>query len=229
MSVGIGTIGDAINERSGVDGRPKKTSDKVEHVIGKDFRQDSDLAEEDSRSDSNDLSEQGQSSFESKSEGQLVEDVKAVEPMLTSVSYIPLGSAALASPIDDDPLFCQKSVDQLRRERSLRPSHVVDGGGDASQVYQNECFEFKRPYCGPSHVVDGGGDEFKQTNHAPNQWLIQSKFSELELTTQLRKKELKKEMAEIERYMLQDSRFHSFVWSLKYKKPGAEPVGYAQE
>jgi hypothetical protein len=152
----------------------------------------------------------------SKSEGQSVEDVKAVEPMLTSVSFIPQGSAALASPIDDDPLASQKDVDQLRRERSLRPSHVVDGGGDASQVVNEECFEFERPFCGPSHIVDGGGDEFKQTYQVPSQW----KFSEVELPTKLRKKELKKEMAEIEQHMLQDPRFHSFVWTLKYKDPG---------
>jgi hypothetical protein len=113
-------------------------------------------------------------------------------------------------------------VDQLRRERSLRPSHVVDGGGDASQVDNKESFEFERPFTGPSHVDDGGGDEFNRKLQAPNQWLIRPKFPEVELLTEARKKELKREMAEIEHYRLQDSRFHSFMWTLKYKEPGPE-------
>jgi hypothetical protein len=159
------------------------------------------------------LNEQGQLGFVCKSEGQLLEDVMAEdEPMLASVSFFPRGSAALASPNDDDPLVYQKVVGQLRREMSLRPSHIEDGGGDASQVCHRDCFEFKRPFGGPSLVDDGGGDEFKRRSQASNQWLTQSMFPEVELPTEVRKKELRSRMAGIEQSMLQDPRFHSFVW-----------------
>jgi hypothetical protein len=95
-----------------------------------------------------DLTEQGQSfecsdnqggksrSAMSKSEGQLLEDAKAGGPMLASALISHGGRPVLASPSNDDPLVYSKAVDELRRERSLRPSHVVDGGCDASQVYQ---------------------------------------------------------------------------------------------
>jgi hypothetical protein len=63
----------------------------------------------------------------SKSEGQLLEDIEKVGSMVTSVSFSPLGRPVSMSPSDDDPLVSQKAVEQLRRERSLRPSHVVDG------------------------------------------------------------------------------------------------------
>jgi hypothetical protein len=171
------------------------------------------------------LSEQGQSSFAtdtqgaeaqlatSKSEGQLLEDIEKDGPMVTSVSIFPSGSPVSMSPSDDDALVSQKAVDLLRRESSSRPSHVVDGGGDASQVYQDEMFEFERPYSGPSHVVDGGGDEFKPTRHS---------LPEVELPTEIRKTELKRRISEIEQYMSHDPRFHSFLWSLTYQHPGPE-------
>jgi hypothetical protein len=54
--------------------------------------------------------------------------------MLTSALISPCGRAVLASPDDDDPLVYSKAEDQLRCERSLRPSHVVEGGDTASQV-----------------------------------------------------------------------------------------------
>jgi hypothetical protein len=44
-----------------------------------------------------------------KSEGQLLEDIKADGPMLTSVPISPKGSAALVSPNDDDPLVYLKA------------------------------------------------------------------------------------------------------------------------
>jgi hypothetical protein len=46
------------------------------------------------------------------------------------------------------------------------------------------------------------------------------KLSEVELPTEIRKKELRSRMAGIEQSMLQDLRFHSFVWTLKYQEPG---------
>jgi hypothetical protein len=60
------------------------------------------------------------------------------------------------SPNDDDPLVWQAAVDQLRRERSSGPSHVEDGGGDASQVDIIEVAGYEKP-TGLSHVVDGSG------------------------------------------------------------------------
>jgi hypothetical protein len=160
------------------------------------------MERESSRVYSDDLSEQGQSSFVtdnqgaetqlamSKSEGQLLEDVKAGEPMLTSASISQCGRPVLTSPNNDYPLVYQKAVDQLRRERSLRPSHVVDGGGD----------------------------EFKRRLQAPNQWLIQPKFPEVELPTEVRKKELRRvcQKSSI------TSRFYSFMWNLKYMDPGQD-------
>jgi hypothetical protein len=158
----------------------------------------------------------------SKSEGQLLEDVRAGEVMLTSALISQGGRPVLARPNDDDPLVYSQAWDQLRRERSLRPSHVVEGGGDASRVENNEQFEYERPYFGPSHVVEGGGDILKLEHQALNQWLVQPKFTQVELPAEIRKKELKQEIADCEHYMLQDSRFFSFVWRLKYMNPGPE-------
>jgi hypothetical protein len=42
-------------------------------------------------------------------------------------------------------------------ERSLGPSHVEDGGGDAQKSENSSHLECERSY-GPSHVEDGGGD-----------------------------------------------------------------------
>jgi hypothetical protein len=50
--------------------------------------------------------------------------------------------------------------------------------------------------------------------------VIQPKFPEVELPTEVRKKEPRSRMAAIEQSMLQDPRFHSFVWTLKYQEPG---------
>jgi hypothetical protein len=114
------------------------------------------------------------------------------------------------SPSDDDPLACQNAVDQLRRERSLRPSHVADGGGDASQSYHSEGFEFERPYFGPSHVVEGGGDKFKP---------FYSEHHEVELPTESRKVEPRQRISEVERLSVQDPRLYKFLWSVKHNRP----------
>jgi hypothetical protein len=69
-----------------------------------------------------------------KSDGQLLEDVKVGGPW-SALGLISLGGrSALASPNDDDPLVDQRTSGQLELERSSRPSHVVEGGGDALQV-----------------------------------------------------------------------------------------------
>jgi hypothetical protein len=79
-----------------------------------------------------DLSEQGQSSIVSdnqvvksrsaisKSEGQLLEDVKAGGLMLTSALISQCGRPVLSSPNDDDPLVYSKAVDQLRRKEVVK-------------------------------------------------------------------------------------------------------------
>jgi hypothetical protein len=166
---------------------------------------------------------EGQSSFDkdiqgaetqfamSESEGQLLEDIEKVGSMVTSAYFPLLGVPVSMGPSDDDPLASQKAVDQLRRKRSLRPSHVADGGGDASQSYHSERFEFERPYFGPSHVVEGGGDEFKR---------FYSEHHAVELPTESRKMELRGRISEIERDMKHDSRFHKFLWSMKHRQPG---------
>jgi hypothetical protein len=148
----------------------------------------------------------------SKSEGQSLEDIEKDGPMVTSVCFPLSGVPVSMSPSDDDPLASQKAVDQLRRERSLRPSHVVDGGGDASQSYQVERFEFERPHSGPSHVVEGGGAEFKP---------FHSEHHVVELPTESRKTELRRRISEIERSVLQDYRLHKFLWSMKHNRPSS--------
>jgi hypothetical protein len=44
---------------------------------------------------------------------------------------------------------------------SLRPSHVVDRGGDVQQYRVSRILKEERPYYGPSHVVEGGGDAYQ--------------------------------------------------------------------
>jgi hypothetical protein len=150
-----------------------------------------------------------------KSEGQLLEDAKAGRPMLTSVFISPKGSTVLVSPNDDDPLVYLKAVDLLRRERSLRPSHVVDGGGDASHVGNSDHFEFERPYLGPSHVVDGGGVELITDNLISNHWRSQSKISQIELPTEVRKTELKQRIKTPEHQLLSDPCFFRAAWCIR--------------
>jgi hypothetical protein len=161
---------------------------------------------------------EGQSSFDKdiqgaetqfatrESEGQLLEDIEKVGPMVTSVCFPLLGVPVSMSPSDDDPLACQNAVDQLRRERSLRPSHVAEGGGDASQSYQEDRFEFERPYFGPSHVVEGGGVGFKP---------FCSEHHEVKLPTESREDVLRQSIGDIERSAAHDSRLYKFLWAMK--------------
>jgi hypothetical protein len=51
--------------------------------------------------------------------------------------------------------------DRLECERSLRPSHVVDGGGDAHQYRVSRILKWEMS-CRPSHVVEGGGDSLQE-------------------------------------------------------------------
>jgi hypothetical protein len=157
-----------------------------------------------------------------KSEGQLLEDAKADGPMLTSVPISPKGSAVLVSPNDDDPLVYLKAVDQLRHERSLRPSHVDEGGGDVSQVDYNEHFEFERPYFGPSHVDEGGGAELKKDNLVSNQWRSQSRTPHTELPTEVRKLELKNRIADAEQFLLSDPCFFCSAWCIRHSTQGPQ-------
>jgi hypothetical protein len=99
-----------------------------------------------------------------------------------------------------------KQLISVRRERPLRPSHVVDGGGDASQSYQGDRFEFERPYCGPSHVVEGGGAEFKP---------FYSEHHEVKLPTESRKEELRHKLSEINQHSSHDSRLYSLLWRIQ--------------
>jgi hypothetical protein len=141
--------------------------------------------------------------------------------MLTSALISQCGRPVLASPNDDDRLVYSKAWDQLRRERSLRPSHVVEGGGDASQVDISDEDEYERPYFGLSHVEDGGGDVLKFKLQGINQWLVQLKeIPQVELTTEVRRKELRQEMADAEHSLSMDHLFVSLMWRLKYSNRG---------
>jgi hypothetical protein len=126
--------------------------------------------------------------------------------MVTSVCSPLMGVPVSMSPSDDDPLVYQNAVDQLRRERSLRPSHVADGGGDASQSYQVDRFEFVRPYFGPSHVVEGGGAKFKP---------FYSEHHVTKLPSGSRKEELRHKLSEIKQNSIRDSRLYSLLWKIQ--------------
>jgi hypothetical protein len=89
-----------------------------------------------------------------KREEQSLKDTFADNANMSFGLLSPRGVSALVTPNDDDPLVWQASVDQLRCERSFGPSHVVDGGGDASQVDTIEAFGHERPF-GLTHVDDG--------------------------------------------------------------------------
>jgi hypothetical protein len=133
-----------------------------------------------------DMIEQGQSSNSSdnlgaksqlllgKSENQSLEDAKAGEPMLTLALISLGGRPVLVSPNDDDPLVYQDAVD------------VVDA------------VEYERPDSGPGHVEDGGGDvlKLKSRQQAVGYWMIRDPIPQIELPTEKRKKELRKELAD---------------------------------
>jgi hypothetical protein len=135
--------------------------------------------------------------------------------MLTSVYRSHVGITALVSPNDDDRLVYLKAVDQIRHERSLRPSHVKDGGGDVSYVNSENHTEFERPYFGPSHVEDGGGAELKNDNRVSNRWRRQSEIPKIELPTEIRKAELKRRMKVSEQQPISDPIFFGPAWRIK--------------
>jgi hypothetical protein len=139
----------------------------------------------------------------SESEGQLLEDIEKVGPMVTSVCFPQLGVPVSMSPSDGDPLVYQKAVDHLRREKALGPSRYT---GDASTSHHSEGFEFERPYCGPSHVVEGGGARFKP---------FYSEHHEVELPTESRKEDLRRKMSQIKQGLAHDGRFYSLLWRLQ--------------
>jgi hypothetical protein len=137
--------------------------------------------------------------------------------MLTSVFRSHEGITAFVSPNDDDPLVYLKAVDQIRHERSLRPSHVDVGGGDVSQVNSEDHFEFERPYFGPSHVEVGGGDELKrmQQFQDSNRWRGFPKVTQVELPTEVRKAELKRRMKVSEQQLISDQVFFGSAWRIR--------------
>jgi hypothetical protein len=160
-----------------------------------------------------------------KSEGQSLEDAAGDR---TNVIFGPCshdGRSTTVSLNDDDPLVWQEAVDQLRREKSSGPCHIVDGGGDASQVDIIEDFWCERPF-GLSHVVDGGGDvpRLNSRQQSVGHWIVQvqSLIPQVELPTETRKKELEQEPADSEHFPLLDVRFKSFVCGIKYMRPGLQ-------
>jgi hypothetical protein len=171
-----------------------------------------------------DLNEQGQSCTVSdnqgddsqpamdKSEGQLLEDTKVGRPMLTSTFISLKGRTISVSTNDDDPLVCLKAVDQLRRERSLRPNHE-----DASQVDTSDHFEFERPYFGP--IQD---EELKPGNLVSSHWRKQSRIPQVELPTELRKSVLKQRIVEAERSLLPDPTFFCTAWTIRHIPLGTQ-------
>jgi hypothetical protein len=114
-------------------------------------------------------------------------------------------------------------VEQLRRERPFCPSHIVEGGGDGSEVGQIEEPERERP-VGPSHVVDGGGDaqKFKVTQQSVNHWLVQIETPQVELPTMIRKRELTKQLEDLDHYLTLDRRFSGLLCEIKRTRPGRQ-------
>jgi hypothetical protein len=57
-----------------------------------------------------------------------------------------------------------------------------------------------------------------------NQWLIrdQLRIPQVELPTEIRKKELKQELEDSEHFLTLDYRFKAFVWRIKYIEPGPQ-------
>jgi hypothetical protein len=116
------------------------------------------------------LKEQGQSSnlpdnqaanpnyLQGKSEGQPSEDTfTGWAGVITARASHLVGVPELVSAGVTTGLSKEQSSEQLRRERPFGPSHIVEGGGDASQVKQIQEPEYARSH-GPSHVAEGGGD-----------------------------------------------------------------------
>jgi hypothetical protein len=138
----------------------------------------------------------------SKSEGQLLEDIEKVGPMVTSVCFPHAGVPVSMSPSDDDPLVYQNAVFLLEREKALRPSRYT---GDAFPSCQQDSFEFERA-SGPSHAVEGGGDKFKP---------FYSEQQVLKLPTEFRKEELRKRLSEIKQSSTQNPRLNSLFFRLQ--------------
>jgi hypothetical protein len=128
------------------------------------------------------------------------------------------------SPNDDDPLAGQEVVDQVRRERSSGPTHVDEGGSDASQFDVVEEIDYERPHLGPSHGEEGGGDVVKRKSRQQSvgYWMIRNPIPQVELPTERRKKELRKELVDTEQFLTLDYRFKDIVRIPRYMNPGYE-------
>jgi hypothetical protein len=84
--------------------------------------------------------------LQSKREGKSLKDTLADKANVNFGLLSPRGVSALVTPNDDDRLVRPAAVRQLRRERPSGPTHVVDGGGDASQVDTIEISENYRGF-----------------------------------------------------------------------------------
>jgi hypothetical protein len=51
-------------------------------------------------------------------------------------------------------------------------------------------------------------------------WMIRDPIPQVELPTEKRKKELRKELADSEHFLLLDRRFRDIVWRVRYTSPG---------
>jgi hypothetical protein len=150
------------------------------------------------------------------SEGQLLEDIEKVGPMVTSVCFPRVGVPVSMSPSDNDPLVYQNAVFLLEREKALRPSRYT---GDAFPSCQQESFEFERA-SGLSHVAEGGGAEFKP---------FYSEQQVLKLPTESRKEELRTRMSEIKQRSRQDPRLNSLLFRLQGFPAGSRRSRVIQE
>jgi hypothetical protein len=120
----------------------------------------------------------------------------------------------------DEPLVTQAAVEQLRHERPFWPSVIIEGGGDESQVGQIEEPECERR-IGPSNVVDRGGDaqRFKVHHQSVNHWLIKIETPQVELPTVIRKRELTKQLEDLEHFMTREGRFSGLPFGIKSTRP----------
>jgi hypothetical protein len=84
--------------------------------------------------------------------------------------------------------------------------------------------EYERPYFGPSHVEDGAEDvlKLKPRYQSIGCQLIRDPIPQVELPTERRKKELRKELADSEHLLILDYRFGDVVWRIRFVNPGRQ-------
>jgi hypothetical protein len=180
------------------------------------------------------LTEQGQSSnfpgnqaieplsLDNRREWQLSENTNAV---WYGVCHYPLGQMGLPAVVSagsDDPPVTQAAVEHLRRERPFGLSHVFEGGGASSQVGTIEEPKCERP-TRPSHVVDGGdAQQVKGCQQVVNHWSIRLETPQMESPAVIRKRELMKQLEDLEHYLTLDGRFFGLLFEIKSTRPGRQ-------